>query len=41
MVNEPKFVPPLGLTRQRVDIVLGNINMLGKNVKNAWSGALE
>ena len=41
MVNEPKFVPPLGLTRQRVDGIVQDTNMLGKNVKSAWSGALE
>ena len=41
MVNQPKFVPPLGLTRQRIDGILQDTNMLGKNVKQAWSGALE
>lgn len=41
MVNEPKFVPPLGLTRQRVDLLIQDINMLGKNVKQAWAGALD
>ena len=41
MVNEPKFVPPLGLTRQRIDLLIQDTNMLGKNVKQAWAGALE
>ena len=41
MVNEPKFVPPLGLTRQRVDLLIQDTNMLGKNVKQAWAGALD
>ena len=41
MISEKNFLPPLGLTRQRIDGVMQDTNMLGKNVKSAWSGALE
>jgi HEAT repeat protein len=41
MLNEPKFLPPLGLTRNRIEGLRQDVKMLGMNVRKAWSGALE
>jgi hypothetical protein len=41
MLNEPKFLPPLGLTRTRIEGLRQDVKMLGMNVRKAWSGALE
>lgn len=41
MLNEPKFLPPLGLTRVRIEGLRQDMKMLGMNVRKAWSGALE
>jgi len=41
LLNEPKFLPPLGLTRGRVEGLRQDVKMLGMNVRKAWSGALE
>ena len=39
-LSDPKFLPPLGLTRNRIDGLNQDIKMLGMNVRKAWSGAL-
>jgi hypothetical protein len=41
MLNEPKFLPPLGLTRNRIESLRQDVKMLGMNVRKAWSGALD
>lgn len=41
LLNEPKFLPPLGLTKTRVEGLRQDLKMLGMNVRKAWSGALE
>jgi hypothetical protein len=41
LLNEPKFLPPLGLTKVRIEALRQDMKMLGMNVRKAWSGALE
>jgi HEAT repeat protein len=41
LLNEPKFLPPLGLTKTRIEGLRQDLKMLGMNVRKAWSGALE
>ncbi|HEX3133166.1 MAG TPA: hypothetical protein VHX44_06235 [Planctomycetota bacterium] len=41
LLNEPKFLPPLGLTKARIEGLRQDLKMLGMNVRKAWSGALE
>jgi hypothetical protein len=39
-LSDPKFLPPLGLTRNRIDGLNQDVKMLGMNVRKAWAGAL-
>lgn len=41
LLNEPKFLPPLGLTKVRIEGLRQDMKMLGMNVRKAWSGALD
>lgn len=41
LLSEPKFLPPLGLTKARIEGLRQDMKMLGMNVRKAWSGALE
>jgi hypothetical protein len=41
LLNEPKFLPPLGLTKVRIEALRQDMKMLGMNVRKAWAGALE
>ena len=41
LLNEPKFLPPLGMTKARVETLRQDMKMLGMNVRKAWSGALD
>lgn len=41
LLNEAKFLPPLGLTKVRIEALRQDMKMLGMNVRKAWSGALE
>ncbi len=38
-LDDPKFVPPLGMTLDQVRTTLHDVNELGKSVRMAWSGA--
>ena len=40
LLNEPKFLPPLGLTKVRIEGLRHAMTLLNKNVRQAWSGAL-
>ncbi len=41
LLNEAKFLPPLGMTKVRIEALRQDMKMLGMNVRKAWSGALE
>jgi hypothetical protein len=39
-MSDPKFLPPLGLTRNRIEALNQDVKMMGMNVRKAWSGAM-
>jgi hypothetical protein len=39
--EDPKFVPPIGLTKGQIAALANDMKMLGMSVRKAWSGALE
>ncbi|MBA3684445.1 MAG: hypothetical protein H0W72_04305 [Planctomycetes bacterium] len=41
MLDDPKFVPPLGMTLDQVKTALQDVNELGISVRKAWSGAMS
>ncbi len=40
MLDDPKFVPPLGMSLDQVKSTLQDVNELGISVRKAWSGAM-
>lgn len=41
MLDDPKFVPPLGMSLDQVKTALQDVNELGISVRKAWSGAMS